>query len=196
MSKSQLAALLVVISVAGLAIAVPARCEDNASRLDEKTQAALNEQINAELHSSYIYLSMSAYFESENLRGFAHWMRVQSNEETTHGHMFFDYINERGGRVSLTKIDAPEINWKSPLDAFQDAYQHEKYISKRIDDLVAHSRGLKDNATENFLQFFVREQVEEEANADEIVQQLKRIGDNPTALFLLDRELAKRKLPQ
>lgn len=196
MPKSRFPALFVIISVAGLAIAAPARCEDNASSLNDKMQAALNDQINAELYSSYIYLSMAAYFESENLRGFAHWMRIQSSEETTHGLMFFDYINERGGRVSLTKIDAPKKDWKSALDAFQDAYRHEKHVSSRIDDLVQQTQDLKDNATDNFLQFFVKEQVEEEANADEIVQQLKRIGDNPSALFLLDRELAKRKPPQ
>jgi ferritin len=135
---------------------------------------------------------MAAYFESVDLTGFAHWMRIQTAEEHEHGLMFFDYINERNGRVLLTKIEGPKSEWKSPLDAFQEAYEHEKHISELIDKLVNHSRELKDNATDEYLQWFVEEQVEEEASTYRIVQQLKLIGNDRAGLYLLDRELAKR----
>jgi ferritin len=165
------------------------------SRLDAKLEANLNKQVNEELFSSYLYLSMAAYFESANLPGFAHWMRIQTQEETTHGMMFFDYINERNGRVLLQKLDAPQKEWKSPLDAFVAAYEHEKHISQRIRTLVKQARGLDDDATDNFLQWFVAEQVEEEDSTYKIVQQLKLIGNDRAGLFLIDRELAKRVLP-
>jgi ferritin len=170
--------------------------EENDSRLNKDLEAALNKQVNAELFSSYLYLSMAAYFDSINLEGFAHWMRIQTAEEHEHGLMFFDYINERNGRVLLEKIEAPKTEWKSPLDAFQEAYEHEKHVSKLINKLVNKARDLKDDSTDNFLQWFVAEQVEEETSTYRIVQQLKLIGDDRAALFLLDRELAQRQPPQ
>ncbi|GAB4459727.1 MAG: ferritin [Anaerolineae bacterium] len=161
--------------------------------LKDAMQKALNEQINAELHSAYLYLSMSAYFESTNLRGFANWMRVQAQEEVDHAMRFYSYVNDRGGVVTLTAIDGPETKWASPLAAFEGALKHERYISGRINDLVGLARKESDYATEEFLQWFVAEQVEEEATADEIVQQLKLIGDNPAGLFIMDREMAGRQ---
>ena len=167
--------------------------QENDSRLAANLEAGLNKQINEEMFSSYLYLSMAAYFESANLPGFANWMRVQTQEETLHAMMFFDYVNERNGRVLLTKIEAPKTEWKSPLDAFIEAYSHEKHISERIRALVKQARELDDDSTDNFLQWFVAEQVEEENSTYTIVQQLKLIGDNRAGLFLIDRELAARR---
>jgi ferritin len=122
-------------------------------------------------------------------------MRVQTQEETTHGMKFFDYVNSRNGRVRLATIEAPPTEWKTPLDAFTAAYEHEKHISQRIRGLVAQARKLSDDSTDNFLQWFVAEQVEEEEATYKIVQQLKLIGDDRAGLFLIDRELAQRVLP-
>jgi len=169
--------------------------QESDSRLDAKLEAALNAQVNAELHSAYLYLSMAAYFESVDLQGFANWMRVQYQEETLHGLKFFDYINDRNGRVKLTQLEGPATEWKSPLDAFRQAYEHEKHISKLIANLVQQSRQVGDTSTETFLQWFVAEQVEEEAQTYRIAQQLKLAGDERTALLLLDRELAQRMPP-
>jgi ferritin len=176
----------------------PARlgsAQESDSRLDAKLEAALNAQVNAELHSAYLYLSMAAYFESVDLQGFANWMRVQYQEETLHGLKFFDYINDRNGRVKLTQLDGPATEWKSPLEAFRQACEHEKHISKLIANLVQQSRQVGDTSTETFLQWFVTEQVEEEAQTYRIAQQLKLAGDERTALLLLDRELAQRRPP-
>ena len=162
------------------------------TRLAPEVEANLNQQINEEMFSSYLYLSMAAYFESVDLPGFASWMRVQTHEENSHAMKFFDYINERNGRVRLTQIEAPQTEWKSPLDAFIAAYEHEKHISDRIHTLVRQAHELDDSSTDNFLQWFVAEQVEEENSTYAIVQQLKMIGDDRAALFLIDRELAAR----
>jgi ferritin len=167
--------------------------QESDSRLDPNLEAGLNKQINEEMFSSYLYLSMAAYFESVNLPGFANWMRVQTQEENLHAMMFFDYVNERNGRVLLTKIETPKTEWKSALDAFTEAYNHEKHISKRIRALVKQARELDDDSTDNFLQWFVAEQVEEENSTYTIVQQLKLIGDDRAGLFLIDRELAARR---
>lgn len=169
--------------------------QENDSRLRKELEAGLNKQINEEMFSSYLYLSMAAYFESANLPGFANWMRIQTQEETRHGMMFFDYVHSRNGRVLLGKIEAPPTTWKSPLDAFAEAYKHEKHISFCIRTLVKQARHEDDDSTDNFLQWFVAEQVEEEDAAYKIVQQLKLIGDDRAGLFLIDRELAKRVLP-
>jgi ferritin len=187
--KKMLMALVAVVAVTQARTGLAA---ENDSRLAKDLEAKLNQQVNAELFSSYLYLSMAAYFDSINLEGFAHWMRVQTAEENEHGLMFFDYINERNGRVLLTKIEGPKTDWKSPLDAFEEAYEHEKHISELIDNLVNHAREIQDNATDEFLQWFVEEQVEEEVSTYRIVQQLKLIGDDRAGLYLLDRELAKR----
>jgi len=180
--------LLAIFALHGVVVG-----QENDSRLDPKLESGLNKQINEEMFSSYLYLSMAAYFESANLPGFANWMRVQAQEETSHAMMFFDYVNERNGRVLLTKIEAPKTEWKSPLDAFTEAYKHEKHISERIRVLVKQARELDDDSTDNFLQWFVAEQVEEENSTYTIVQQLKLIGDDRAGLFLIDRELAARR---
>ena len=160
--------------------------------MDEKMQEALNKQVNAEIYSAYLYLSMSAYFQSVNLDGFANWMRVQWQEELAHGLKFYDYVNERGGRVVLQAVEAPPSEWDSPLAVFENVYQHEQKVTSLINELVDLAVEAKDHATNNFLQWFVSEQVEEEASADEVVQKLKLVGDDPSGLFMIDRELAQR----
>jgi ferritin len=160
--------------------------------INKKMLDAINEQINAELYSAYMYLSMSAYFESVNLPGFAKWMKIQWQEEIGHADKFFNYIHERGGQVTLKAIDQPPAKWKSPLDAFEATLAHEQKVTGLIDDLVALARKEKDNATEVLLQWYVTEQVEEEKNADQIVRQLKMIKDSSGGLIMLDHHLGKR----
>jgi len=155
-------------------------------------QEAFNQQLNAELYSAYLYLSMAAYFQSVNLPGFANWMRVQEQEERVHALMFYDYIIARSGRVTLRAIDAPPTEWTSPLDVFESAYKHEQMVTGRINDLVNLALDERDHAAHMFLQWFVNEQVEEEENANNIVQQLKLMGESGNSLYLLDRELAQR----
>jgi ferritin len=153
---------------------------------------ALNGQINAELYSSYLYLSMAAYFESINLPGFAGWMRVQTSEEKAHAMKMYDFIIERGGRVALEAIAKPTDEWKSPLAAFEAAYKHEQKVTGLINDLVELAAKEKDHATGIFLQWFVTEQVEEEKNASEIVNKLQLLKDSAGSMYMLDRELGKR----
>jgi len=160
--------------------------------IKKKMQEALNKQLNAEYYSSYLYLSMAAYFESMNLKGFANWMRVQTQEEMVHVMKFYDHFIERGGEITLSSIEAPPIKWSSPLAVFEHAYQHEQKVTGLINDLVNLAISEQDHATNNFLQWFVSEQVEEEASADEVVQKLKLIGKDSGGLFMLDRELAQR----
>jgi len=160
--------------------------------MDEKMQEALNKQLNAEIYSAYLYLSMSAYFQSVSLSGFANWMRVQWQEELAHGLEFYDYVNERGGRVILRPVEAPPSEWDSALAAFQDTYRHEQKVTGMINKLVDLAVEARDHATNNFLQWFVSEQVEEEASADEVLQKLKLVGDDASGLFMIDRELAQR----
>jgi ferritin len=162
--------------------------------LNPKIEKALNDQINAELYSSYLYLSMSAYFEAESLEGMAQWMWVQAQEELTHVEKFFHFVNERDGRVLLAGIDAPETEWDSPLAAFREALGHEQKVTGLVNDLVDLSIGERDHAANSFLQWFVNEQVEEEATARGIVDKLKLAGDNKSILFMLDAELGKRVL--
>jgi ferritin len=153
---------------------------------------ALNKQINEELFSSYLYLAMSAQFEEMSLPGFAGWMRVQAQEEISHAMIFFNYINERGDRVELQAIEKPQKQWKTPLEMFDAAYKHECHISECINKLMDLAVKERDYATQNMLQFFIAEQVEEEASADAILQKLKRIGDAQGMVFMLDRELGQR----
>lgn len=161
--------------------------------ISNKMEKALNEQLNAELFSSYLYLSMAAHFESNNWRGFAHWMKKQSEEEYGHAMKFFGYINEVGKKVTLDKIEKPKLEWNSPLEAFEEALKHEEYITKRINDLVNLAVEEKDHATNNFLQWFVKEQVEEVSSVQKIVETIKLIGDHTGSLFMLDHELGKRE---
>ena len=163
--------------------------------LNPKIQDALNKQINAELFSSYLYLSMSAWFESKNFAGMANWMRIQAQEELLHAIKFFDFINERRGRVVLTQVEAPQTEWSVPLEAFENALEHEEKVTALINGLVDLSLAESDHAANTFLQWFVTEQVEEEAAAQTIVDKLKLVGDNPVALFMIDGELGQRMPP-
>ena len=160
--------------------------------LIKKIEKELNDQINAEYWSAYFYLSMAAYFESENLPGFANWMKIQYREEISHVMKFFDYINERGGRVILKPIDAVKTEWNDPIEVFDDTYKHEQKVTELINNLVNISFEEKDHATYNMLQWYVAEQVEEEAAADSILQQLKMLEGNKHGLLMLDRELKQR----
>ena len=160
--------------------------------INKKMEDALNRQVNAELYSAYLYLSMESYFKSLNLNGFANWMRVQTQEEVTHAMKIYDFINERGGRITLKAIEGPPTKWDSPLAVFEAVYAHEQKVTGLINDLVDLAIKEKDHATNSFLQWFVNEQVEEESSADEIVQQLKIMEDAPGGMFMLDRELGQR----
>ena len=163
--------------------------------LSPKIEEAFNRQINAELYSSYLYISMAAYFESANLAGMAGWMRVQAQEEMMHALKFFDFINERDGRVLLAPIDGPETEWASPVAVFEQALAHERKVTGLINGLVDLAIAQSDHASNTFLQWFVTEQVEEESNAKSIVDKLKLAGDNPVALLMLDAELGQRTPP-
>jgi ferritin len=160
--------------------------------LNEKIEKAFNKQINAELYSGYLYLSMSACFESLGLKGFANWMRVQAQEEQAHAMKFFAFVNDRGGQVLLDAIEKPPAEWTSPLAAFEAVYEHECKVSGLINDLVNLATGERDHASQAFLQWFVTEQVEEEASAAEIVDQLKMIGESGGALLMMDHKLGER----
>ena len=161
--------------------------------LNHKLQTALNEQIKNELYSAYIYLSMSAYFESINLPGFANWMRKQSQEEVNHAMKIFDFIHERGGRVELQAIDQPPVSFESPLKVFEMALEHEKKVTAMIHDLYKLAEEEKDYPTQVMLHWFIDEQVEEEKSASDVVEQLKRIGDDGVGLLLLDQKLGDRE---
>lgn len=161
--------------------------------LNAKVQDAFNQQINAELFSEYLYLSMAAHFESESLKGMANWMRIQAGEEHTHAMKFYHFILDRGGKVALAQIDAPKTTWNSPLDAFQDAYKHELKISGLINGLANLAIEEKDHAAHQFLEWFVNEQVEEEAAAQLVVDQLKLVGENGVAIYMIDQELGQRQ---
>jgi ferritin len=160
--------------------------------LSKRMEEALNEQINAEFESAYLYLSMATWFEEKNLEGMANWMMIQFKEEQTHALKFYNYVNERGGRVLLKSVKAPETEWKSIIHVFEETLKHERLVSSLINNLVDIAIEEKDHATNAMLQWFVNEQVEEEANADKIINQLKMIGDNPQGIFMLDREFATR----
>jgi ferritin len=161
--------------------------------ISEKMQKAINEQIQAEMGSSYLYLSMAACFHSVTMDGMAQWMHVQTREENGHAMKFFKYLIERGGNVELLALEKPKMVWASPLEAFKDAYAHEQYITGRINNLVKLAMDEGDTATVFFLQWFVTEQVEEEANTSKIVKMLEMIGDSKNGLFMLDHNLGKRE---
>ena len=154
-------------------------------------QQALNSQINAEMYSSYLYLSMSAFFEDLNLSGCARWMRLQAQEELMHAMKIHDYVLERGGRIKLGPIDQPQQIWDSPRAVFESVLDHEQKVTGMINDLVDLAIQEKDHASNIFLQWFVTEQVEEEASADGVLQKLKLAGDGH-GLFLIDQELGQR----
>jgi ferritin len=161
--------------------------------IGKKMQDALNEQINAELYSAYLYQAMAANFEAGNLRGFAHWMEVQAKEEQGHAKKIYDFLVDRGGRVMLKAIAAPPVEWKSPLAVFEESYAHEQKVTGLIHKLVELARAENDHAAEVFLAWFVTEQVEEEANASEIVETLKMVKDHPQGLLMMDAKLGARE---
>jgi len=160
--------------------------------ISKKIEKEINEQINAEFWSAYLYLSMSAYFVSKNLPGFANWMQVQYQEEISHALKFFDYLNERGGRVNLKPIEAVKNEWNDEIEVFQETLEHEQHVTHLINNLVNSAIEEKDHASNNMLQWYVSEQVEEEANVDEILQQLILLEGNKFGLLMLDRELRQR----
>lgn len=161
--------------------------------LNPELEAALNAQLGGELYSSHLYLSMSAYCESTNMPGAAHWFRMQAEEERAHAMKFFDHIVDRGGRVTLGTIEAPPTEFRSLLDAFEQALEAERNVSAAIDRLTTTAIEKGDHAAQAFLQWFVTEQVEEEKQADDVVQTLRAIGEDPATLFILDRELGNRR---
>lgn len=160
--------------------------------MEEKMVEALNKQMNAELYSSYLYLSMSAYFEAEDLSGFANWMRVQAKEELSHAMKFYDYLVQRGARVTLTEIEAPPKEWDSALAVFEHVYEHEQMVTGLINGLVDLAISLSDHATNNFLQWYVAEQVEEEESASGVLQKVRMAGETPSGIFMVDNELSQR----
>lgn len=160
--------------------------------ISKAMQDAINEQIKNELYSAYLYLSMSAYFESLTLPGSAKWMRAQFAEEQEHALKMFDFVNDRGGRVTLKAIDQPTFEWKSPLAAWENVLEHERKVTALINQLYAQAVAEKDYATQTFLAWFVTEQVEEEKNATLMVERIKQAGDHSSALLLFDGHLTKR----
>lgn len=159
--------------------------------LVKRMEDAINDQMNFEIYSAHIYLSMASYFEENGLPGFANWMKAQYQEEIFHAMKMFDYVNETGGRATISAIDAPATEWDSPLAAFQTALEHEQLVTSRINKLMDIAREESDHATSIFLQWFISEQVEEEASVGDIVGKLKLVGDGG-ALFMLDRDLSTR----
>lgn len=157
-----------------------------------KVLQEMNNQIMHELYSAYLYLSMSAHFDANNLTGFAHWMRIQAGEEQEHAMKFYDFIYDRGGKVTLQAIDQPPTEFKSPKDIFAAALEHEKKVTARIDLIYDLAVQDNDHASQSFLKWFVDEQVEEEKNATQILEMLKMAGDSPNLIYLLNHQLGER----
>lgn len=155
-------------------------------------EKALNEHLNREVYSFYLYLSMSAYLETQNMRGMAAWMRMQAEEEYGHAIKFFGYINDRNGTVKLQAIDQPPAEWAGPIAVFEDALAHERHITERVGALIDLARAENDHATDTFLRWFVTEQVEEEAALEPIIRQMHDTQASKGALYYLDRQLGKR----
>lgn len=160
--------------------------------LSENMERRLNEHINAELYSAHLYLSMSAYFKSIDLLGFAHWMQTQFEEEMSHAMRFFEFVDRMDGRVKLTAIEAPPVEWESPVAVFKQTYEHEQAVSARIHELVSLAIQESDHPTNNFLQWFISEQVEEESSVKAILKKLEFVGDSKSALLMIDQELSNR----
>lgn len=160
--------------------------------LDERMEEALNFQFNRELYSGYLYLSMAAYFEDQDFPGFANWMRIQAQEELSHAMKFYDYIVRRGGRAEMADIEAPEKEWESATAVFEQVYDHEQMVTGLIHKLVDLALEQKDHATNNFLQWFVAEQVEEEESASGVLQKVRMASESKSGLYMLDQELAQR----
>ena len=163
--------------------------------IGERVTQAFNNQIKNELESYYIYQSMAAYFHSINLDGMGHWMRCQAHEEMIHAMKFFDHVIDRGGRVILQDLKQIKTEWSSPAEVFKDAYQHEQFITGKINDLTTIAREEKDYASEPLLAWFSDEQIEEESTSGKIADELEMVGSDKSALLMLDRELAQRVFP-
>jgi len=160
--------------------------------LNSRIEKLLNEQINAEFYSAYLYLSMSSYFKSKNLNGFANWMRVQYEEEQSHAMKLYDYVYERGGNVEFMDIEKPRTEWNNIIEVFEATLKHEQSVTASINNIATAAFEEKDHATGNMLQWFIDEQVEEEANVDDMLGQLKLIDGKGTGLFMLDKEAKAR----
>ena len=161
--------------------------------LSEKLQKAFNEQINAELYSEYLYLAMKSFFEEAHLKGVANWFDVQVQEEHAHALGLYDYVHERGGRVELNAIAKPGLEGKTPVEIFEQVMRHEQLVTSKINALTDTAESEKDRAAVSFLDWYIKEQVEEEANVRHLLSSLKMIGEDQHALLMLDRELAARK---
>lgn len=166
--------------------------EKERNMISEKMEKAFNDQINAELYSEYLYLSMKAYFETLNLKGFVNWMNVQVQEEHAHAMGMFDYVHSRGGKVTLKAIEAPKTEWESPLEVFEDILKHEELVTSLINGLADVADEVKDRAALNFINWYIKEQVEEEDNVGNVLATLKLIGKDSHGLLALDKELAAR----
>ena len=162
--------------------------------LSKKLEKALNDHVQAEMASAYLYLSMSSWFRERNLNGFASWMNFQVQEELAHAVKFYDYIHDRGGKIELKALPAPQNSWKSPLEVFQHTYEHEQKVTGLINDLCELAASEKDNATRVLLNWFITEQVEEEATAQDVVEKLKMVEDHPGGIYMLDKEMAGRSV--
>ena len=160
--------------------------------LDERMEEALNYQLNRELYSGYLYLAMAAYFDDQDLPGFANWMRIQAQEELSHAMKFYDYLVRRGGRAVMDAIEAPENEWESAVAVFEQVYQHEQMVTGLIHKLVDLALELSDHATNNFLQWFVAEQVEEEESSSGVLHKVKMASQSRSGLYMLDQELGQR----
>ncbi len=160
--------------------------------VNEKMENALNSQINKELYSAYLYLAMQAYFQELDLQGFVNWMNIQVQEEVAHAMGLYNYVIERGAKVVLNSIDKPETNWKTPLEIFENVLKHEQFVTSSINTLMDIAEEIRDHAAKSFLQWYVKEQVEEEASAGAVLAKLKLIGNDANALLQLDKDLAAR----
>ena len=164
--------------------------------ISEKLQNAFNDQINKELYSEYLYLAMKIYFQEHNLKGFVNWFDVQVQEEHAHAMGMFDYVDERGGKLVLEAIDKPEVKGKTIIEIFEQVLEHEEYVTSRINHLADVAEEVKDRAALSFLNWYIKEQVEEEANVGGLLATLRLIGDDKKALLMLDKELALRTFVQ
>lgn len=160
--------------------------------INEKMEKAFNDQINKELYSEYLYLAMKSYFVELNLQGFVNWFDVQVQEEHAHAMGMYDYVHERGGKVELFAIDKPKVEGKTPLEVFEQVLKHEEFVTSRINALMDVAEEVKDRAALSFLDWYLKEQVEEESNVGGVLATLKLIGDDKKALLMLDKELAAR----
>ena len=164
--------------------------------INTKVEEILNEQINKEFYSAYLYLAMSAHFDEIGLRGFCHWTKVQAREEVDHGMIIFDYLIARNGNINLKQIEAPQADFQNPLQIFEKIYEHEKSVTSSIECVAYMSEDECDMATRNFIEWYIAEQVEEEATVFEIIKKLQMFGSDKTILYHLDKELAQREYKQ